>query len=501
MQLYRLFSLLFISVSLAACSNKPHATEEDEPHEEKLLITAYNSEFELFAEAEPFVAGRQSNILAHFTRLEDFKPLEEGSVAVSFLQDNGETVSGTAEPVSDGIYRISLQPSAAGAGRIQFDIRTSGGVSQLIVSGITVYDNETDAQKAAEAEAHAGSNMVLFTKEQSWKIGFATEEVKTEPFGETIRTVAQIEPSQSDEKVVVAKAGGLVLFTGREIVPGTAVQTGQPLFSLEGGGLADNNTDVRYAEAVAEYNRAKAEYDRKSELAKERIVSESELLESEAAYQNAEAVYANLRKSLSSGGSQVIRSPMTGFVKQLFVRNGEFAEAGQPLLVVSQNRDLLIKTELQPKYYPLLGSITTANIKVMHSDLTYTLEDLNGKIVTYGRSADLYNPLIPVVFQVRNNPGLLPGSFVEMFIKLQTGSEAITVPNEALVEEMGTCFLYVQVTPELFEKRAVHIGKSDGLRTEIKEGLSVGERVVSKGAIMVKLSQATGQLDAHGHGH
>jgi RND family efflux transporter MFP subunit len=374
-------------------------------------------------------------------------------------------------------------------------------VSQLIVSGITVYDNETDAQKAAEAEAHAGSNMVLFTKEQSWKIGFATEEVKTEPFGETIRTVAQIEPSQSDEKVVVAKAGGLVLFTGREIVPGTAVQTGQPLFSLEGGGLADNNTDVRYAEAVAEYNRAKAEYDRKSELAKERIVSESELLESEAAYQNAEAVYANLRKSLLSGGSQVIRSPMTGFVKQLFVRNGEFAEAGQPLLVVSQNSDLLIKTELQPKYYPLLGSITTANIKVMHSDLTYTLEDLNGKIVTYGRSADLNNPLIPVVFQVRNNPGLLPGSFVEMFIKLQTGSEAITVPNEALVEEMGTCFLYVQVTPELFEKRAVHIGKSDGLRTEIKEGLSVGERVVSKGAIMVKLSQATGQLDAHGHGH
>jgi len=192
---------------------------------------------------------------------------------------------------------------------------------------------------------------------------------------------------------------------------------------------------------------------------------------------------------------------MTGFVKQLFVRNGEFAEAGQPLLVVSQNRDLLIKAELQPKYYSLLGAITTANIKVMHSDVTYSLEDLNGKIVAYGRSTDLSNPLIPVVFQVQNNVGLLPGSFVEMFIKLQDGNETITVPNEALVEEMGTYFLYVQVTPELFEKRAVLIGKSDGLRTEIKEGLSVGERVISKGAIIVKLSQATGQLDAHSHGH
>ncbi len=501
MQLYRLFFLLLITTALAACSQKPHTPGEEEPHSEKLLITSYNNTFELFAEADPFVAGQQSHILAHFTRLENFKPLGEGSITISLLQEGAKTVRGSVAPVSDGIYRITLQPSAAGKGRLQFDIRTSEDVSQLIITGITVYDNAADAQHAAEAEAHGGGNAVQFTKEQSWKIGFATEEVRKALFGETIRTVAQIEPSQSDEKVVVAKAGGLVLFTGREITPGTVVRTGQPLFTMEGGGLADNNTDVRYAEAIAEYNRAKAEYERKSGLAKERIVTESELLTAQAAFQNAEAVYANLRKSLSSGGSQVVQSPMNGFVKQLFVRNGEFAEAGQALLVVSQNRDLLIRAELQPRYYTVLGSIATATIKVMHSDLTYTLEELNGKIVTYGRSADLTNPLIPVVFQVQNNAGLLPGSFVEMFIKLQDGSEAITVPNEALIEEMGTYFLYVQVTPESFEKRAVLIGKSDGLRTEITEGLSVGERVVSKGAIMVKLSQSTGQLDAHGHGH
>jgi len=206
MQLYRLFLLLVITVSLAACSSKPHATEKEEPQEEKLFITAYNSEFELFAEADPFVAGRQSNMLAHFTRLENFKPLGEGSITISLLQEDGKTVSGSVKPVSEGIYRISLQPSATGKGRLQFDILTSGDTSQMIVSGITVYDNETDAQKAAEAEAHAGSNTVVFTKEQSWKIDFATEEVKMKPFGVTIRTVGQIEPSQSNEKVVVAKA-------------------------------------------------------------------------------------------------------------------------------------------------------------------------------------------------------------------------------------------------------------------------------------------------------
>ena len=501
MQLYRFITLLLISTTLIACSHKPHSHGEEEAHRETLLITSYSSTYELFAEADLFVAGQESHLLAHFTRLADFKPLAEGSVVISLLQEGGEIISGAAEPVSDGIYRITLQPTVAGKGKLQIDIRTSDEVSQLIVNDITIEDNRAEAQHAAEAAPHGGGNTVLFTKEQSWKIGFATTEVRKALFGETIRTVAQIEPSQSDEKVVVARAGGLVRFTGREITPGTVVRTGESLFTMEGGGLADNNTDVRYAEAVAEYNRAKAEYERKSVLAKERIITESELLTVQSAFQNAEAVYANLRKSLSSSGSQVVHAPMNGFVKQLFVRNGELAAAGQALLVVSQNRDLLIRAELQPRYYGVLGTITTATIKVMHSDLTYTLEELNGKIVTYGRSADLTNPLIPVLFQVENNAGLLPGSFVEMFIQLQEGREAITVPNEALIEEMGAYFLYVQVTPELFEKRAVLIGKSDGRSTEIREGLSVGERVVSRGAIMVKLSQSTGQLDAHGHGH
>ncbi len=51
-------------------------------HNETLQLTAYNSEFELFAEAQPFVAGQESEILAHFTKLSDFKPLEKGKVSM-----------------------------------------------------------------------------------------------------------------------------------------------------------------------------------------------------------------------------------------------------------------------------------------------------------------------------------------------------------------------------------------------------------------------------------
>jgi RND family efflux transporter MFP subunit len=265
--------------------------------------------------------------------------------------------------------------------------------------------------------------------------------------------------------------------------------------------MADNNLSVRYAEAENEYNRTKIEYERKRELAKEHIISQSDLLKAQTEFTNAETVYNNLHGNFAKG-KQVVSSPFNGFVTRVLVRNGEYAQAGQPVLIVSQNRNLLIRAELQPKYFEILHSITSANIRVLGNNQTYTLEELGGSVVSFGKSTDIANPLVPVVFQVNNKGGLLSGSFVEVYIKTQTSTQAITVPSEAVVEEMGNYFVYVQLTPEFFEKRAIKKGVTDGIRTEIKEGLKAGERVVGKGAILVKLAQASGSLDPHaGHAH
>ncbi|MDR2914372.1 MAG: HlyD family efflux transporter periplasmic adaptor subunit, partial [Tannerella sp.] len=249
------------------------------------------------------------------------------------------------------------------------------------------------------------------------------------------------------------------------------------------------------------YNRAKAEYERKKELAKDKIVSESEFLKARSEYTNAEIIYENLRKNFSDG-KQLVSSPIGGFIKQVLVRNGEYVDVGQPIAIVLQNRELLVKAELQPKYYPLLSTISMANLRVLDVNRTYSLEELDGKVVSYGKSTDVNNPLIPVVFQVKNSVDLLPGSFVEMYIKTQSNRQALTVSNESIVEEMGSFFVFVQLTPEYFEKRLIKKGVTDGLRTEILEGIAANERVVSKGAILVKLAQASGALDAHsGHVH
>ena len=146
--------------------------------------------------------------------------------------------------------------------------------------------------------------------------------------------------------------------------------------------------------------------------------------------------------------------------------------------------------------------MATANIWTIEENLTYTLEELNGKVLSVGKTTTSDNFLIPVTIQINNIGSFVPGSFVELYLKTISDSRALTIPNSAILEEQGSFFLYVQVNQELFEKREIKTGVTDGINTEIIGGLADDERIVTKGALLIKLAQATGTLDAHsGHVH
>ena len=251
--------------------------------------------------------------------------------------------------------------------------------------GIIVFTSLQEAENAAAKNVVSRTNTTVFTKEQSWKTDFATELPANESFGQVIKTTAQIQSAQGDEILVTAKAAGIISFTGNDILEGKRVSDGQPLFMITGSGFAHNNSAVRYTEAQNNFEKAKADYDRARALAEERIVSEKELLQARNQYENTKTVFDNLRQNFSASGATV-RSPITGFVKQLFVRNGQYIEAGHLLIMVSKNKTLLLRAEVQQKYAPYLNSISTANIRTTGDNKTYSLEDLGGEILSFGRT-------------------------------------------------------------------------------------------------------------------
>lgn len=495
--------LFLAAVALLAvntgCHNHEH--KEEHVHAEKLQLTGYGADYEVFAVASPFVVGEESHISAHISKLSDFKPLEKGEVTATLEVGGVKTSATVKEPIEPGIFKIGIKPEKAGAGKLVFDITGENVKSQVVVADIAVFDDEHAAHEDAHSKEVSSSNGVQFSKEMSWKVDFATEVCNPMPFGEVIRTIAQIEPSQGDEKLVTAKTSGVVTFARPGLVEGAAVSAGSAIFHIDGSGMADNNLSVKLAQVESDYNYAKQNLERKKELAKDNIVSAKDLQEAERLFKSAEAEYNNLNGHFAAG-KQIVTAPISGFVKQLFVKNGEFVQAGQAVASVSQNRNLYITAELQPSYYPLLSRIESANFRGLNSDKVYSVSELGGRLVSYSRNVSADSPLLPVVFQVNNNIDLLPGSFVEMFIYTNKATNCLAVPNGALVEEMGNFFVFVQLTPAFFEKRQVTIGTTDGKRVQILSGVEAGERVVSKGAVMVKLAQASGKLDAHsGHVH
>ena len=362
------------------------------------------------------------------------------------------------------------------------------------------HDHSVNSQQSTANSHNHGDDAITFPVDQQKKIDFEVVEVVTEPLYQVIRTSAQIVPSQEGEKILTATTSGIVSFENKDLVQGLDVKAGQILFSIDNDEMADGSLAVRRQEIEAEYEKAKTEYERKQALAEDKIISESELLDAKTEYLKAQKYYDNMLQNYPEGKT-LHRASITGAISEILVPNNSYVEAGQAIMTLAQNDKLYLRADVQSKYYPVLKDIKTANVRT-NDGIVYTINELGGRLLSYGKTTDINNPLIPVTFEIKNNGNLIPGSFVEIFITAESNKMGVMLPNSAIVEEMGIYCVFVQTCVDSFEKRIITKGVTDGSKTQILKGVTAGERVVSKGAVNVKLAQGSAALDPHaGHVH
>lgn len=495
--LMAVFAMLFVG-----CADK---TADEHGHEhgagglEPLAYTVYSEKTELFVEFKPLVLGSKSNFAAHFTILgEQFLPLTNGKVTVSLIVGESGIRHSSDTASSPGIYRLALVPKSVGKGKLVFDIQTESYTDQIVIENITVYADEHSALNSQTETAI--SDEIVYLKEQAWKVEFANAPVVKTAFSDIIKTSGQILSAPGDEIVVTASASGIVNFTGNKTIIGSEVSQNTPLFTITGGNLAENNLDANYKEAKANYDKTKADFERAKELVNDKIISEAAFLQAKNAFENAQTVFNAIAKNYSASG-QAVRSPMTGFVKDILVNEGQYVDAGTPLAVVSKNKKLILQANVSQKYFSKLPTISSANFKPIGTEQVFDTKMLNGKIVSFGKSTTANSAFLPITFEIDNIGNLVSGSVAEVFLKSSAIAYALIIPVSALMEEQGNFYVYVQLGGESFQKREIKIGASDGENVQVLSGVGEGERVVTKGAYQIKLSSASGELPAHGHEH
>lgn len=352
-----------------------------------------------------------------------------------------------------------------------------------------------------EAEMHAGekaghSDEIILTPEKAKAAGVEAEAVHAGSFRNVIHTSGQILAAQGEEATVVAASSGVVSFS-RKVAEGMQVGKGTELLSVSAAHIQDGDPVQK---AKVAYEKAKEEYERAQKLVSSQIVSQKDFAALREAYENARLTYEALKPSKSGKGVSV-KSPIGGFIKTCLVKEGDYVTVGQPLMTVTQTRRLVLKAEVSERYYAQLSQVVSANFQTPYNNKVYSLENLGGKLLSFGKSSGDTSYYVPVTFEFDNRGDMVPGSFVEVYLLSGERNGVLSLPVSALTEEQGVYFVYLKLDEECYKKQEVKLGTSDGSRVEILSGIKDGDTVVTRGAIHVKLASASNAIPAHTHNH
>ncbi len=472
-----------------------HEAHDDHEHEEGTLsYTLFSDDYELFVEFPALVVGQTSSFAAHFTQLNTYKPVLEGKLTVSIIQGNKGIRHHVDAPSTPGIFRPALQPKEAGAYKMLFELQSPSGNVRFEIPEIQVF---TNAEEAAHAVVEpASGDEISYLKEQAWKTNFATQQLSPQPFYSVIHTSARVKGQPQSSVAINAQTEGQANLIA---ILGQTVRKGELLAVIASSGI-ENNLNSRLTESRIAFEKSKADYDRAKPLAENQVVSKKDFLQIESQYKQDSLRYYQLANQVSQNGLK-LKSPIEGFVSSIRVNNGQFVDRGSVIMHISNKNELLIEAYVNQSDFKKVSGIFDANFSFGENQEIITLKELNGKSTSSTAFVTENTTRIPVTFSVQNNGELMPGMFLEAFLKTDRKEQALVVPLSSIIEEQGQYFVFVQTGGETYEKRQVELANNDAVLTEITSGLTVGERIVTKGAYQIKLAAMSGDLPLHGHTH
>ncbi|MFO7999854.1 MAG: efflux RND transporter periplasmic adaptor subunit [Marinilabilia sp.] len=506
MKTIKYISLIFFVALLASCSKNENAEghahdaaeveeQSHDDHEDVTIShTLFSDDFELFVEFPALISGQTSTFAAHFTRLNNYKPVKQGKVTVSIVKDGQGLRHQVDAPSSPGIFRPSLQPKEPGTYKMLFELRSDSGKVAFEIPDVKVYANPDEAAHTNPREENGDA--ITFLKEQAWKTKFATQTINRQPFYSVIRTSAKVKSQPRAETNVNAQAEGTINLLA---VLGEPVSKGDLLAVVSGSGI-ENNLSRKLKESKIAFEKSKSDFNRTKPLAEDQIISQKDYLEVQSRYRQDSLRYHQLESRISQNGMK-ITAPTDGFVNEIKATNGSFVKNGSPVVSLANQSQILIEAYVNQSDYKMVPEIFDAHFSSSEMESPVSLDDIQGKVVSKTPFVMENKTRIPVLFSGKNKGQFMPGMFLEAYLKTGSKEDALVVPLSAIIEEQGQHFVFVQTGGESFEKRQVTPANNDGMRTEIKSGLKPDERIVSEGAYQIKLAAMAGELPLHGHTH
>ena len=497
----------------AACSgSSPAATEAPETAEtpEAMVETRWSEWTELFMEYPPLVAGETSRFTIHFTNLAGFEPVRSGRAEVRLSGADVQTFE-VNEPDRPGHFGIDATPARAGRYSLSVTLEAGALVDRHELGEVEVLPAGTRPTTAGEPPDDAA---IAFLKEQQWTLGVATVAAGTRLVADSLVIAANIEPRTGGRADVTTPVTGRLADDVATLPVGARVSRGATLAEIiphSGHGEDRPELALAVAEARNTLELLRAERTRVERLVEAGALPERRRLESRVAERTAEARLAAAEEHLAqldatrTGQGEaahdtrfVLRAPLGGVVAESDATPGASVEAGTRLFRIVAVDRVHVAGALPEAALARIDDLTGAELDVPGVEAPLPLD----RLVAVGRVLDPATRTVPIIYELRSpDRRIAIGQAVSLRLFVSAATDAVTVPESAVVDDAGQPVVFVQTGGERFERRAVVLGNREGGHVQLAGDIAPGERVVIRGAPFIRLAALSPQAPAHGHTH
>lgn len=230
-------------------------------------------------------------------------------------------------------------------------------------------------------------------------------------------------------------------------------------------------------------------YEAQLKLAQDRVYRQSTLLEKDAvsqeAFEQARTELAMLNADIDIVKQNIalteLRAPFDGVIGLRNVSEGAYASPSVVVAKLTKISPLKIDMYIPERY--------ADDIKV-GTPLTFTVEGQNrtydAKVYAKESEVDMATRTLAVRAIYPNTAGqLMPGRFISAKIRMSDIPQAIAIPTEAIVPEMGVDKVYVYRGGKAYATTV-----KTGLRTDalihIIEGIELGDTIITSGTLQLR---------------
>ena len=340
-----------------------------------------------------------------------------------------------------------------------------------------------------------GTFVFLYQKSQPVATAYEVLNVSIGNLEQTTVATGKIEPR--NEILIKPQISGIIDAIYKEA--GETVKKGEVIAKVkvipELGTLNSAESRVRLAEINA--RQSETDFGRMKKLFEEKLVSSEEYEKSEVivkqareelqtAKDNLEIVKEGITKNSASFSSTLIRSTIDGLILDVPIKEGNSVimsntfNDGTTIATVANMNDLIFRgnideTEVGQLHENMPVKITLGALQDMEFDAQ--LEYISPKGVEVN-GANQFE--IKAAITVADGVTVRSGYSANAKIVLQQAIDVLNVPENAIEFSGDSTFVYLltdSVPQQLFARKAVKTGMSDGIHIEIKSGLTNGQKV------------------------